>query len=520
MTWDRNQRRALRDSLPDYSQACLTIRTRDRGLSPLCLNRAQMVLHRALEKQKAETGRVRALVLKYRQGGLSTYVAARHFHRLTHSRGLRGFILTHRQDATEHLFSMVTRFYGHLPDAVKPALGNANAKSLHFSRLDSGYRVATAGGRETGRGETVQLFHGSEVAFWPKADSHLAGVMNAVPDGPDTEIILESTANGLGGVFYEMCMAAEKGQSEFILVFLPWFLEPVYRRKPETAGWTPSRDWEAYGQQHGLDREQLFWAWRKNQTLARGTGADPEDGPCWKFRQEFPATAQEAFQTGGSDGLVSSETVMTARRLEIDSTAPDLPMAIGVDVARGGGDLSWAIDRVGRKMGGHINERRDSRDMMEIAGWCAGMITRFRPERLFIDAGGNGAAVYDRLVELGHGNQAALINFGQRADEPGRFANKRAEMWWRLKEWLEDPGGADLPDDDLLHRHICAPGWKETSAGLIQLEAKDSIRERTGFSPDGGDAAALTFAFALGGAGRRAAAEQEAGEGAYDPFAW
>jgi hypothetical protein len=491
---ERRIRQRLKDDFPHYAEKCLRIRTKTAGLKPLLLNREQAYVHERLEEQRRATGRVRALILKARQTGLSTYVAARGYHFTTHRKGVRAFLLTHRQDATDNLFGMVARYHKHCPKPVKPAVGKANAKELNFSLLDSGYRVSTAGAKETGRSETVQFFHGSEVAFWAHADAHVAGALNAVPEADDTEVILESTANGMAGVFYEMCMEAEKGLGAFQLIFLPWFWHEEYRRTPPE-GWAAPPKWGEYGELHGLAPDQLFWAIEKNRTLVKGTGDDPDEGPGWKFKQEYPATAAEAFQTSGAHALVKSELVMKARRARLPEPGDDAPVILGLDVARGGGDLSWMIDRRRRVLGRLINERRNTEDTMEIVGWTAQTIDRLKADMCFIDSGGNGAAIYDRLVELGYGDRLTLVNFGQKASDPERFANKRAEMWVLMRDWFADEGGADMPDDDLLHRHICGPGYKEDSNERTILEKKEAIKTRLGFSPDGGDAAALTFAF-------------------------
>ena len=77
---------------------------------------------------------------------------------------------------------------------------------------------------------TIQLFHASEAAYWPNAEAHVAGALQAVPDEPDTEIIIESTSAGRLGLFYEMCAAAMRGEGEYILVFIPWFWQREYRK--------------------------------------------------------------------------------------------------------------------------------------------------------------------------------------------------------------------------------------------------------------------------------------------------
>ena len=107
----------------------------------------------------------------------------------------------------------------------------ANASELRFDALDSGYKVGTAGTRGVGRSATLQLLHGSEVAFWPhRRRRHAAGVLQAVADEPGTEVILESTANGVGNLFHQMWRDAETGASDYIAVFVPWFWQEEYRK--------------------------------------------------------------------------------------------------------------------------------------------------------------------------------------------------------------------------------------------------------------------------------------------------
>ncbi len=154
---------------PAFAKRNLRIRSKDGAIIPLKLNAVQRLVHARLEAQRAETGRVRALILKARQPGVSTYVEARYYWQVTRRAGVRAYILTHLRDATDAIFEMVDRFHDRNPDEDKPHIGASNAKELYFDRLDSGYRVGTAGSRAVGRGHTIQFFHGSEVAHWPNA---------------------------------------------------------------------------------------------------------------------------------------------------------------------------------------------------------------------------------------------------------------------------------------------------------------------------------------------------------------
>ena len=486
----------LKGDFPHYAGKCLKIRPKKGEIIAFELNGVQHEIHARLERQLAETGRVRALILKARQPGCSTYVEGRYYWKVTQRRGVRAFILTHKQEATDNLFGMVERFHLNCPAPVCPQTGKSNAKELAFSLLDSGYGVGTAGTEGVGRSETIQYFHGSEVAYWNNADSHMSGILQAVPAEDGTEIILESTANGIGGLFYAMCKAAERGDSEYILIFLAWFWHDEYRKHaPED--WKPPENFRKYAELHDLEWAQLYWAFIKNRELAQSIGADSDD-ICWKFRQEYPATAEEAFQTGGDESFIKSEHVYKARKNTVKPD-PSLPIVIGVDIARGGRDKTRLIDRQGRKLGGHLDVTLDTDDTMVIAARVAKECDRLRPAQVFLDITGVGAGVYDRLNEMRYGRFVIGINFGQKPTNERLYVNKRVEMWGELRDWLADPAGVDIPDEDTLHTDLCAPIWGKgatrfNSNQQIVLEPKEHIKERLGFSPDGGDAAALTFA--------------------------
>jgi hypothetical protein len=179
---ERAIRQRLKDDFEHYAGKCLKIRTKAGAIVPLELNAAQRYIHQRVEEQRARTGKVRAVVLKGRQQGCSTYIEGRFYWRVSHTKGVRAFILTHEDEATNNLFELANRYHENCPELVKPSTSAANAKELHFDKLDSGYKVGTAGNKAVGRSSTVQLFHGSEVGFWPNAQQHAAGILQAIPD--------------------------------------------------------------------------------------------------------------------------------------------------------------------------------------------------------------------------------------------------------------------------------------------------------------------------------------------------
>lgn len=483
---ERMIRQRLRDDLDLYARRCLSIRTKTGEIEPFAFNRAQKFIHARLEHQKRTTGKVRALILKGRQQGCSTYVGARYYHQTTHRRGARTFILTHEDAATQNLFEMVNRYHQHCHSAFRPSTGAANAKELFFDRLDSGYKVGTAGTKGVGRSSTLQLFHGSEVAFWPNADSHAAGVLQAVPDAPGTEVILESTANGLGNFFHQKWQDAEKGESDFQAIFVPWFWQPEYAREVPI-GFSLDEEERKYAEIYGLSLEQM--AWRRNKIIEL---KDPS-----LFKQEYPATSVEAFQMSGHDSYVTADLVLLARKREVKESGP---LIIGFDPAWTGGDRHAMAWRRGRKV--MEVESKVKLDTMQSAGWLKQVIDRDDPRRVFIDVGGVGAGVYDRLCEMGYSRIVRAVSFGSAPLEPGPAegggpANRRAEMYQKAKEWLQDPAGVQIPDSDSLQTDACAPGYKFDSNSRLLIEKKEDMRKRGVKSPDEWDAVALTFAEAV-----------------------
>jgi hypothetical protein len=491
-------RRRLREDLGFFMEKELKIRTKDAGVRPFTMNRAQRLVHDRLTKQIAETGKVRAIILKGRQQGVSTYVAARFYHRVIHRKGLKVFIMTHQDSATSNLFEMVQRYHRNVSDFVRPTAGISNKSELYFERISSGYQVATAGTAGAGRSATIQLFHGSEVAFWPHAETHVAGALQAISDGPGTEVILESTANGIGSFFHRVWRDAEAGESDFIPIFLPWTLQDEYsERVPPTARF--NKEEREFQKVYKLTDEQLYWRQKKVRLL----GADG-------FRQEYPMTADEAFLDGSDRPFINASAVLRARSNNEEASGP---LIVGLDPAGGGdgGDRTCVAFRVGRKV--LKIDTYTTFDTMQTAGFIKRLVDEEEPARVFLDANGIGRGVWDRIKEWGPPYSRIVVPINSQGKpltpKPSHgagFANRRVEMWAAMKDWLEDEVDVDIPSDDDLQAELVAPRLVDTASGQIQLENKRMIRKRRNKkSIDLADAMALTFAAPVAGSAWRAA---------------
>ncbi len=199
----------------------LKIRNKNKNLVLFRRNRAQMEYARNCTK--------RNIVLKARQLGMTTYVAARFFVQTITQPGTLTVQVAHTQESAEAIFAIVHRFWENLPEGMRKGalvLSRENVRQLVFPRLDSEYRVATAADPNAGRGMTIHNLHCSEVARWPRgAEETLVSLRAAVPR--DGEIVLESTPNGAGGMFYEEWNRAE--EMGYAKHFFPWWYEERYR---------------------------------------------------------------------------------------------------------------------------------------------------------------------------------------------------------------------------------------------------------------------------------------------------
>jgi hypothetical protein len=285
-------RKRLRDDFEYYAKHCCKIRTKQGKISPLILNRVQQRFLKQVLDQWERTGRVRMVVLKARQQGLSTVISALQYWWLSQHQAQKGLVMAHEGDSTTTLLDMYRRLHDNVPDIVRPSTKYLSRNELSFDKLDSGLRVATAGGRGIGRGETLTFAHLSEVAFWPVAfaNTNFNGLVQAIPEEDNTFLFLESTAQGVTGRFYDMYQGAVRTDhlwNGYSVFFSGWFESPEYREaSPADFQRTPEE--EAIVAQYGVDNDQLYW--RRKKVAMNGLDL---------FKQEYPATAEEAFLSTG-----------------------------------------------------------------------------------------------------------------------------------------------------------------------------------------------------------------------------
>jgi hypothetical protein len=199
---------------------------------------------------------------------------------------------------------------------------------------------------------------------------------------------------------------------------------------------------------------------------------------------EFPKT--------DDDTLIGFDLVDSAFHRDV-STSEDAPIVWGLDVARFGTDST----ALAKRKGNAVNEIRKWKnlDLMQTTGAVVAEYEAVkledRPIEILVDSIGLGAGVVDRLRELGL--PARGINVAESPAMGTIYVNLRAELWGKMKAWLEKRD-CKLPKDDSLLAELVAPRYTFNSSGKMKLESKDEMRKRGIGSPDMADALALTFA--------------------------
>lgn len=287
----------------------------------------------------------------------------------------------------------------------------------------------------------------------------------------------------------------------------PWLDEkhPAYPAKPGELRWYTVMDGRETEVPSGEPFEyqgQLLTP--KSRTFIPGRIDDNpylRDSGYKATLQALPKELREKFLEGKFTSsrednpwqVIPSAWVQAAQERWKQQSRPSIDCTtIGVDVARGGIDRTVLTKRYA-----HWFDKQQVHDGTSTPN--GPMVTALVIAEMDKNTGANidvigvGSSVYDQMIV--HGLKAFPINSAETSDRVDRtgqlhFVNKRAEMWWKLREALDPETGEELalPDDRELLSDLTAPRWSLKSRG-IQIESKDEIKKRIGRSPDLGDSA-------------------------------
>lgn len=284
----------------DFCRQSLVVQNKRGVLGPMEPQPAQIKLFKAIEKQRKAGKPVRILYLKARQVMVSTGSAAKIFKEVAFYEGQSALVYAHEDSASQKLFKYYERFQEHYEpfDGIigKPPLESKRQGELLKWQGGSFIEFHTANNVESGRSLTCRYVQLSEFAFYRDPKTLLTGLMQTIPSDPDTMVIVETTANGIGDYFYEMCDEARKGESDWEFVFFAWWEHPEYRMplsvEPHTFKAGMSEVERDLMRRFNLDYDQLNW---RRWKIKNDCKNDPR-----VFQQEYPSDPDEAFLVSGT----------------------------------------------------------------------------------------------------------------------------------------------------------------------------------------------------------------------------
>lgn len=286
----------------------LSIKTKKGDLIKLKLNAMQRKFHKLIVEKRRNKEHIRIWLLKFRQGGSSTYIEALIYALTSQQPNRNSLIMADEKDKSDYLFQMSKLYQEQLTEDrpyLTPTLKKSNAKALEFEGIKSQIIIESAENIKAARAFTYQYVHLSEVAFFPDLKGVLDALNQSVPDHQDTLIIGETTANGMN-YFHKEWVRAIQSKTDWIPLFLGWFMMDEYRMPLENGRLYPLKgiNFEADSSErmfeaeeddlrveYGLDEEQVNWR--------RWAIVNKCQGSVTTFKAEYPFTWQEAFATSG-----------------------------------------------------------------------------------------------------------------------------------------------------------------------------------------------------------------------------
>ncbi len=244
--------------------------------------------------------------------------------------------------------------------------------------------------------------------------------------------------------------------------------------------------------------ENFKEAWSSQKFTCYETDAlSPEDIELYKQSVPEEVFNREMlcdFTASGSNQLISLFDAVQASHKSIDENfLGNAPLVMGVDVARFGDDKSTLVFRKGLLTFPAVEVK--GLDLVHLSDVIINYIVDRNPTAVFVDGTGVGGGVVDllnnKIASIGLSVFIYDINFGRKSAF-ANYANKRAEMWGKMSDWIKK--GGIIPDDESFVRELSMPQYDVDEKGVLSLESKKQIRQRLGKSPDKADALALTFA--------------------------
>lgn len=280
----------------EYAEKYVKIKTEDMLVIPFRINPVQRIYYdiKARTPMPKATGK-RFIVLKARRMGITTIEQCISYAQCRTRRNSKCMTIAQTKPDTAKIFEMVLRMHQDDPNFAK--LDKDRKDALAYKLMRSDFSIGTAGGVAVARGDTLSRVHGSEVAFWDTNDNDTDNLIASLGEAARRgEMVLESTANGLGGWYYEKWQEAKSGDSIWTPIFLGWYMDSrnqvsVTKEESDIIVDTITDEESHLVDQFGCNINQIAWRREKSKGKAKAKKM---------FKQEYPSTPEEAFISTGT----------------------------------------------------------------------------------------------------------------------------------------------------------------------------------------------------------------------------
>ncbi len=304
---------------------------------PFVLNYPQRLMHSVIYKQIINLEPIRAILLKSRQFGGSTYIDIfMGYIQIIHKTNWNGLIAAHIQQAATNIRFMLSTLAKHYPKnldsnfTLKGFEGTSNIKII--PERNCKITIGSIESPDSIRADDVAVSHLTEVSSWKKTEGKAPedlcqSILGTIPSVPWSMYALESTAKGIGNFFHRSWQQAISGENTLTPIFIPWHKDGKNRtqfsdKEQMISFYNTLSDYERFLWEQGATLEGINFYRYKFREM---------NGDEWRMKAEFPTTPDEAFSSSGQRVFAPSYT----EALKIDCSEPDFKGDVFADARSG-----------------------------------------------------------------------------------------------------------------------------------------------------------------------------------------
>ena len=456
-------------------QNCLWITNKEGEIVRFKLNSAQKKVMEVIHRQLKTIGKIRLVIIKSRQQGITTLCHAIMLWRMMSKQHSNVLVMANSQKNLEqHHFKNFLKMTKRFGEEMYCPVAKPTAKSFDFflSHADGGW-ANTEGGM---RGFTFMSAHLTEIDYYNDFDECMQTVFPCIPDVDGSCILIESTSSGLDGNLHRLY----KRNLGFEFLFLPWYEQPEYTLLSDFQP-TLTEEQQRIQVEYNLSDEQMAWYHQKEEELQSHL----------RMQHEYPCCIEDCFAFSDDQTYVFENNLIENAVKTVPQSNRGFRLILGIDPARINDNIAM-VWRRGQNIERIVCFKPPCGNDDLLWERVVQEIRAFYPDDIYIDVGGIGGNVPYILRSFGINTYIHEVYFNQSPENKNAYHDKRAEMYAYAKAWLKR--GAHIPDDEMFKKELRMIKYNPSSP-KFRLVEKAEIKKNLKHSPDIADAFVLTFPY-------------------------